>query len=215
MIAEFARKRSLANFRRCGDAHKAPEKRRFLHRSIFWSDVQEWADGLSTWRAIRARRKTRREDSPISADGAIFFLVAMVVIWLVCALMAAIASAPKARSAEAGEGHDPARAAFFHGLKQPGTDISCCDISDCRKTRAEWKAGGWRAEVLMPDGSKAWTAIPPSKVLLKPPSIDGEAYLCQSKGNVAGPAYSDSGGLTQRSASDPIIYCFIPPVMGF
>ena len=81
------------------------------------------------------------------------------------------------------------RAAWFKSLMQPDTGLSCCDISDCMKTRAEFRSGGWIADV-----RGVWTPIPPRAVLRDPPSIDGEAYVCSS------PARK--------------IYCFIPPSPG-
>lgn len=84
------------------------------------------------------------------------------------------------------------RASWFKSLKQPGTGISCCDVSDCKQTRAEWRGEGWRAA--LPDGTMV--SVPDAKIVKNKPSIDGEAYLC------SGPA---SGA----------VYCFIPPNMGF
>jgi hypothetical protein len=80
------------------------------------------------------------------------------------------------------------RASWFKSLKQPGTEISCCDISDCRRAEANWRNGQWHAVV---EGQ--WTPIPPEKELDKK-SIDGDAYVCSSP--------------TRR------IYCFIKPDFG-
>ena len=79
------------------------------------------------------------------------------------------------------------RGAWFRGLKQPVTGASCCDISDCRRTEAEWKNGQWWADV-----QGEWTPIPQEKLLNKA-SIDGDAYVCS--------------GFARR------IYCFVPPTM--
>jgi hypothetical protein len=81
------------------------------------------------------------------------------------------------------------RAEFFQGLKQPDTGISCCSISDCKRTEADWRSGQWWAKVI-----DQWTPIPPGKVLTNK-SIDGDAYVCSN------------------SARD--IYCFVPPDRGF
>ena len=77
------------------------------------------------------------------------------------------------------------RGAWFKSLRQPKTGFSCCDISDCRRAKADWRNGQWWAVV---DGS--WTPIPPEKELDKR-SIDGDAYVCASP--------------TRR------IYCFVRP----
>ena len=75
--------------------------------------------------------------------------------------------------------------AWFEGLKMPGTVIPCCDISDCRRTTADWRGGQWWATV---DGQ--WTPIPPNKELSKR-SIDGDAYVCASQNRY--------------------VYCFVKP----
>lgn len=80
------------------------------------------------------------------------------------------------------------RASWFKSLKQPTTGYSCCDISDCRRTEAEWKKGQWWAKV---EGE--WTAIPDRK-RLNIASIDGDAYVC--------------------SGPFKVVYCFVPPLMG-
>ena len=77
------------------------------------------------------------------------------------------------------------RSAWFKSLTMPGTNFSCCDISDCRRTQADWRRGQWWADV---DGQ--WTPIPRGKELNKR-SIDGDAYVCASP--------------------DRYIYCFIKP----
>jgi hypothetical protein len=80
------------------------------------------------------------------------------------------------------------RGSWFKSLRQPMTGFSCCDISDCRRTDADWRQGQWWAVV-----SGEWTPIPPDKELEKQ-SIDGDAYVCSSP--------------TRR------IYCFVKPTMG-
>lgn len=84
------------------------------------------------------------------------------------------------------------RGAWFKSLKQPGSGVSCCDISDCKRVEAKWQGDGW---IALSNVTKQWTPIPPGKVLQNKPSIDGDAYLCE------GPA---SG----------TIYCFVKPDIG-
>jgi hypothetical protein len=79
------------------------------------------------------------------------------------------------------------RGAWFKSLRQPGTGMSCCDIADCRRTKADWHNGQWWAVV---EGT--WTPIPPNKELSKL-SLDGDAYVCS--------------GIART------IYCFVPPTM--
>ena len=80
------------------------------------------------------------------------------------------------------------RHAWFKSLMQPDTGISCCDISDCRRTDADWRQGQWWAKV---DGD--WTPIPRNKELNRQ-SIDGDAYVCAG---------------TKRT-----IFCFVKPDTG-
>ncbi len=72
--------------------------------------------------------------------------------------------------ARADEGQD--RANWFKSLLQPGTRASCCDLSDCKRTQADWHDGQWWAVVV-----GQWTPIPDNTILNKR-SIDGNAYVC-------------------------------------
>lgn len=66
------------------------------------------------------------------------------------------------------------RGDWFKSLKQNGTGYSCCDISDCKETDADWQDGQWWATV-----NGTWMPIPPDKEL-DVLSIDGDAYVCAS-----------------------------------
>ena len=101
-------------------------------------------------------------------------------------LLAGLLSAFLLASLATAQGQD--RASWFKSLKQPGTGVSCCDISDCKRAEADWRDGQWHAVV-----NGEWTPIPPEKELDKE-SIDGDAYVCSSP--------------TRR------IYCFIKPDFG-
>lgn len=79
------------------------------------------------------------------------------------------------------------RHGWFQSLTMPGTGISCCDISDCRRADADWRNGQWWATV-----NGQWTPIPPNKELTKR-SIDGDAYVCASPNRT--------------------VYCFVKPDM--
>jgi hypothetical protein len=108
-------------------------------------------------------------------------------------------------------GGDTSRTEWFEKLKTPSGE-SCCNFSDCRQTRAEWRGDteGWWAVV-----NGTWRPIPADKVLTSPRSIDGAAYLCVG---------NDSRGGTPLERHDPLlgnvpsllgaIYCFVPPDFG-
>lgn len=105
---------------------------------------------------------------------------------------------------------DPDRARWFESLKVPGTDASCCNLDDCFQSEARQEPdGSWVAVV-----AGKWRAIPPEKVLTTPFSIDGEAYVCHSAGYEGGEAFRN-GAMFTMPPSDPIIYCFVPPIPGF
>lgn len=93
------------------------------------------------------------------------------------------------------------RGAWFKSLKD-ASGRSCCDISDCQRTEAKWEGDGWTAVV-----NGAWRSIPASKVLRKPHSIDGDAYVCN------GPDlnFDEDGG----GKMPGIIHCFVPPDIGY
>src|SRR3990167_131537 len=104
-----------------------------------------------------------------------------ILAWTVLAILVAVAVVAFGRTAGAGERGD-----WFRSLKQPGSGTSCCDVSDCKRSDAEFRNGQWWAVV-----AGEWTPIPPDKELLDRQSIDGEAYVCASpKG---------------------LIYCFVAP----
>ena len=88
---------------------------------------------------------------------------------------------------------DEDRHKWFKSLVQPDTKLSCCDMSDCHQTRAEWRGDHWYALV---EGD--WTQIPPNKIVQTPKTIDGEAYVCNG-----------------TSGKPVTIFCFVPPWNGF
>jgi hypothetical protein len=93
------------------------------------------------------------------------------------------------------------RGKWFRSLERPDGGGSCCDISDCRKTSAEWRGGQWFAAV-----NGRIRPIPPEIVLRDPPSIDGDAYVC------AGRDIVDDENPTDITLGR--LFCFIPPSPG-
>jgi hypothetical protein len=89
------------------------------------------------------------------------------------------------------------RSDWFKSLKIPGTKASCCDIADCRAAEAAWRDGRWW--VLLDD---RWRPVPEARIVARPTSIDGAAYVC------LGPATWSVGGTSPPEAH---IHCFIPP----
>lgn len=115
---------------------------------------------------------------------------------LVAVAVAVLATSPATGNEAA---TNRSRGDWFKSLMQPGTsDVSCCDISDCRRTVAEWQDGSWWADV-----QGTWRPIPAESVLVSPKSIDGDAYVCSGEASRA-----------DRHFIEPKIYCFIPPLLG-
>lgn len=78
---------------------------------------------------------------------------------------------------------------WMRSLIRPDTGTSCCNLNDCNPTDAEWHNGQWWAVY-----QGTWRAIPPEKVLSKPLSMDGEAWLC---------------------AMERTVFCFVPPLTSY
>jgi hypothetical protein len=68
---------------------------------------------------------------------------------------------------------DMSLAPWFQGLRQPGTGMSCCSISDCRQT--EFRTAGNHYEAMI-EGQ--WRAIPPDKILDGIDNPTGRAVVC-------------------------------------
>lgn len=96
------------------------------------------------------------------------------------------------------------RSQWFRSLERPDVGGSCCDISDCHQTSAEWRGGAggqWFAAI-----NGRMRAIRPELIVKNPVSIDGEAYVCHGADIVDEENPSD---ITLGQ-----IFCFIPPSPG-
>jgi hypothetical protein len=70
---------------------------------------------------------------------------------------------------------DPALAPWFQSLRQPGTNMSCCSIADCRET--DYRTVGDHYEAFV---QGRWLEIPPDKVLNRTDNPTGRAVVCWS-----------------------------------
>jgi hypothetical protein len=98
----------------------------------------------------RARRAARRVFAAVAAVGA---------------AASAIAQPPP--------NADPALAPWFRSLQQPGTNLSCCSIADCRAT--EYRIVHDHYETLI---GRHWLAVPPDKILQRTDNPTGHAIVC-------------------------------------
>lgn len=147
----------------------------------------------------------------------------LVAAWV---LAAPPAQAHDGKSMAAAAHGDTKRNEWFDSLKQPDNPkTGCCNLKDCYQTQAKQLPDGrWMAVVWDATGVK-WRLIPPNKVLKKPLSIDGEAYVCNNDGDAGGwkqPSYYYGGGMGAVTPkpyhTDPgagFIYCFVPPIPGY
>lgn len=99
------------------------------------------------------------------------------------------------------------RGDWIDGLRQPGTGKSCCDISHCARTDADWRHGGWWVEM-----RGHWVPVPPSAIVRDTISIDGSAYVCAAilPMGLARPLPAEMEIAILRDG----ILCFVPPDMG-
>jgi hypothetical protein len=104
---------------------------------------------------------------------------------------------------------------WYSGLTRPGTTASCCNVSDCHRTEAEYRADGWWARIGRPvyrsnAAGKPYVAdwvlldfihIPEDKILRQHDNPTGEAVICHSTPILIG-------------IQPVILYCFVPPSEG-
>ena len=77
-----------------------------------------------------------------------------------CLLALVMAVAPRIGEAEPPADADPALRPWFESLKQPGTGVSCCSISDCRPVQYRLAPEGYEALV-----GSLWVHVPDDRVL--------------------------------------------------
>lgn len=82
--------------------------------------------------------------------------------------------------ARGAEDRDPSYGPFFKSLQQPGSGVSCCDLSDCRFTDSRVTPAGWEARV----SDDQWVAVPNDKIIRGKANPNGRAVLCHIGGNV-------------------------------
>ena len=72
---------------------------------------------------------------------------------------------------------DPSLAPWFQSLRQPGTGILCCSLSDCRATAYRTTRDGYEALI-----DNKWLAVPPGRVLEHTANPTGRAIVCYLPG---------------------------------
>ena len=84
---------------------------------------------------------------------------------------------------------DPALAPWFQSLRQPGTDMPCCSVADCR--RVEYRIVGDHFQAFIGDEFPRWTNpphswvdVPDANILHHHDNPTGEAIACWSQGQI-------------------------------
>ena len=68
---------------------------------------------------------------------------------------------------------DPTLSPWFQSLRQPGTDVSCCSIADCRPV--DYQVGPMGYEVWI---TGRWHAVPPERVIRGKANPLGRGVVC-------------------------------------
>ncbi|HEU0070873.1 MAG TPA: hypothetical protein VFS04_06225 [Alphaproteobacteria bacterium] len=106
---------------------------------------------------------------------------------LVFAAAAAFATiTPGAAQEQQPQGQQESLGSWFKNLNVPGTKVSCCDESDCKRTQARLGPAGYEAQT--PEGR--WISIPESAIIRGKANLAREPVLCLSPSRA--------------------VYCFVP-----
>jgi hypothetical protein len=102
-------------------------------------------------------------------------LAVYIALFLTITLSLAHAAPP------AGADPDSELGRWFQSLKQPGSHVSCCSLSDCRIT--DYRAGKDGYEVLIdervvPGATPQWLPVPAEAVLTGVSNPTGRAVVC-------------------------------------
>lgn len=99
-----------------------------------------------------------------------------------------------------GPSFDPHIQNWYKSLKQPGTNVGCCDVSDCHNLESDHykvdKNGKWSILI-----DSSWIEVPENVILKHKKNPTGYAVAC----------YYDSSG--DGDAKSVYFYCFVPPML--
>ena len=86
--------------------------------------------------------------------------------------------------------HDGKHDEWLHSLERPGGEGKCCNLYDCRTTRARVTKDGWEAQTQYGD----WVKVPEDKIIRDRGNPTGQPVLCYLR--------------------SPGVLCFVMPPMG-
>ncbi len=116
---------------------------------------------------VRRWRKTNlRSIAP--DDGSYLGVAVPLLVLIVLCLGAAFAAVAFGHEADAPHG------SWYGALKQNGSGVSCCNMTDCQET--EYLIKGDHYEALAPNGE--WVVVPNEKVLIRHDNPTGRGVLC-------------------------------------
>ena len=104
--------------------------------------------------------------------------------WVVAAVASYLALAcPSSSPAAPPPGADPNLAPWFQSLRQPQTNLSCCDRADCRTVRYRIVDGHFQAFIGSEFGRwqnppYAWVDVPENSILHNHDNPTGEGVAC-------------------------------------
>ena len=75
---------------------------------------------------------------------------------------------------------DPELDKFYESLKIPGTELSCCNLEDCKPVKIRTFEGKLQAFIdkSFPGGDEKWYDVPTNKVLTPRENPVGEPVAC-------------------------------------
>jgi hypothetical protein len=111
-------------------------------------------------------------------------------LWTIAILLAACSSPVKAQEGHIGHGHDKWHDLFYRHLQRNDTKTSCCNLADCRPTKARMIDDHYE---VMIDG--VWVSVPSDKIN-KVTAPDMGAHVCAP---------------VQQGTNKGVIYCVVLP----
>lgn len=124
-----------------------------------------------------------------------------VLAIVICMTSPALAQDPLNQHGHHGKGHSDFHGPFYSTLKKPGTNTSCCNLTDCRPTQSRAVGDSYEVEI---DGR--WIKVLQSKIVKKS-APDGGAHVCAPDGKME---YSN-GSYVKRAIEPEDVYCVVLP----
>ena len=111
-----------------------------------------------------------------------------LAVWCLTAAVLARGGSIPARGAEPPDA-GPLLAPWFKSLRQPRTNLSCCDQADCRRVKYRTSGDHFQAYIgedypRWTNPPNAWVDVPNANVLHRPDNPTGEGVACWFQGQI-------------------------------